>query len=167
MIERIKQIIDKLELYPHPEGGFYREVYRSEGLIKADCLEPDMSDERNYSTCIYYLLSSSDYSAFHRIKQDELWHHYEGSSLRIHILLPDGTYKYRDLGNDLENDQHPMVMVPAKAWFAAEVMNKESYTLCGCTVAPGFDFADFELAESSALKEKYPVYSELIENLCT
>ena len=165
MIDRIKQLIDKLELYPHPEGGFYREVYRSEGVIKADCLEPEMSNERSYSTCIYYLLSSSDFSAFHRIKQDELWHHYEGSSLRIHILLPDGSYNYRDLGNDLDNDQHPMVMVPAKAWFAAEVMQKDSYTLCGCTVAPGFDFADFELANKEELKSQYPNNKKLIDVL--
>ncbi|GAB3653052.1 cupin domain-containing protein [Echinicola sediminis] len=156
------QIIEKLGLQAHPEGGHYREVYRSEGKISQESLPQQIEGERNYVTSIYFMLTSDTFSAFHRIKQDEIWHFYQGASIKLHTLSPTGIHKEYLIGHDILNGQKPQLVVPAGHWFAAEVMGKDSFALVGCTVAPGFDFSDFELAEREQLIQQFPAHDQLI-----
>lgn len=160
-----EKIAKKLQLEPHPEGGYFKETYRSHGFIKKDSLDDDFSGERNYSTSIYFLLTSDVFSAFHRIKQDEIWHFYKGTPIRLHIISNEGHYSNIIIGNHLEKGERPQYVVNAKDWFAAEVIDPCSYTLLGCTVSPGFDFKDFELAERKSLIAKFPQHSFIIERL--
>lgn len=158
--------VQKLEMLPHPEGGFFKESYRSHGLIPKNCLGTEYQGDRNYSTAIYFLLSRENFSAFHRIASDELWHFYAGDGLDIHILHTNGEYECIHLGNGEKENQVFQAMVPAGAWFASETSNKNSWALVGCTVAPGFDFQDFEMAKRQDLVDKYPQQLELITRLC-
>ena len=162
MDKRIKEIVKRLEMTPHPEGGFYKETYRSSGVIPKDVLKNGFMGERNYCTAIYFLLTSDNFSAFHKIKQDEIWHYYEGSSLCVHVISLDGKYNKYKVGMGLDNDELPQLVVPAGCWFASGVKNNNSYSLVGCTVSPGFDFEDFELAKRNDLIQKYPKYEEVI-----
>ncbi|MBN2144720.1 MAG: cupin domain-containing protein [Candidatus Aureabacteria bacterium] len=154
--------IEKLNLQPHPEGGYFREVYRSGETIPKVCLPERFSGDRVFSTSIYFLLERDQFSAFHRIKQDELWHFYDGASLTIHIIDPDGSYHAEKLGRNPDEGEVPFAVVKAGAFFAAEVNDKTSFTLAGCTVAPGFEFADFEMPEGKVLLEQFPKYEEII-----
>ena len=161
----ITQIIKKLSLQPHPEGGFFRETYRSKGVIKADSLDTSYQGERNYSTCIYFLLISDMFSAFHRILQDEIWHFYDGSPIELYSITKDGIYTTTVIGRDIEKGEIPQFVVPGGSWFAASVIRDDDYTLVGCTVAPGFDFLDFELAVRCELITKFPQHKEIITRL--
>lgn len=158
--------IEKLELEPHPEGGFFREVFRSTGKITKESLPAKFSGDRVYYTSIYFLLKGENFSAFHRIKSDEIWHFYNGASVRIHVLNAEGKYLEVKLGRDLENGELPQIMVAGGDWFGAEVTDKNSYALVGCNVAPGFEFEDFELGGKGELVTEYPEMKELIERLC-
>jgi predicted cupin superfamily sugar epimerase len=162
---RIDDIIEQLGLQKHPEGGYYNETYRSRGKIPKQALGPDFGGDRNYSTAIYFLLTSDNFSAFHRIRQDEIWHFYEGSPIRLHILDQNGKYEEVILGNDLGKMHHFQYVVQAGHWFASEVSEHDSYSLAGCTVSPGFDFEDFEMASGEQLVAKYPSQTELIKRL--
>ena len=155
--------IEKLDLLPHPEGGHFRETYRAGEVIVKDALPKRFKGDRVFSTCIYYLLNRQEYSAFHAIKQDEIWHFYEGSSLTIHIIDPGGDYSTVKLGRDLESGEAPQAVVRAGCWFAAAVNNIDGYALVGCTVAPGFDFADFEMADRNTMIERYPEHRDIIK----
>lgn len=163
MHSRINELVEKLNLHPHPEGGYYTEVYRSEGIIEKE--EDTFPDGRHFSTSIYYLLGSEDRSHFHRIKSDEVWNHYEGSSLTIHLISKSGSYRKLLLGNDLENGRQPQQIVPAETWFGVTVDEPESFALCGCTVSPGFDFKDFEMADREELLSQFPDHEEIILEL--
>lgn len=159
----IETIIKKLELVEHPEGGFFRETYRSKSVIPGTALPNAFnSGERNYATMIYFLLHGANFSAFHKIRSDEGWHFYMGSPVRIVEITTAGLLKETVLHNDIANGATPQYMVPAGNWFASEVLGREGYALVGCTVSPGFDFQDFELADRAALIAEYPDYSELI-----
>lgn len=160
---RIKELTQSLNLQAHPEGGYYTEVYRSDGIIETD--EDGFPDGRHYCTSIYYLLESGDQSHFHKIKSDEVWHHYEGSSITVHIIGLNGFYRKLHVGKDLEKGQKPQQIVPANCWFGVTVDEPDSYALCGCTVSPGFDFDDFEMADRSVLLKKYPGHKEIIQEL--
>jgi len=164
-MNRIKQLINKLNLQKHPEGGFFKETYRSEGVIPQSALPDEFSGDRNYCTGIYFLLTSDSFSAFHRIKQDEMWHFYEGSPLIVHMIDKEGDYSFQEIGLDFEGGQVPQFVVPKGVWFASEVMNPGSYSFVGCTVSPGFDFSDFELAEKKLLIEDFPKHSKTIARL--
>ena len=148
--------IDKLNLKKHPEGGFYKETYRSSESINKESLPSRFDADRNFSTSIFFLLSETNFSAFHKIKQDELWHFHYGDFLTIHMISPVGEYSFQKLGLDLDDGQKLQVVVPADFYFAAEVNDKNSYVLCGCTVAPGFDFDDFEMPNRDELVEMFP-----------
>jgi predicted cupin superfamily sugar epimerase len=158
-------LVERLGLMPHPEGGFFRETYRSATEIPGGSLGGSFPEARPVSTGIYYMLVGDDFSAFHRIKSDELWHHYAGSEAIIHIIGLDGTYRALRVGSDLDKGEEPQAVVPAGAWFAAEVADTASYALMGCTVAPGFDYADFEMAERAELLRLCPGRRELIMRL--
>lgn len=162
-MSRVDELINELHLLPHPEGGYFREIYRSGEIIQPNTI-PGFQDERNVCTSIYYLLNKTDISHFHRIKSDEIWHFYEGSPVVIHIIDDNGDHKKVVLGK-AENASTFQTVIPKNLWFAAEVKNKEAYSLVGCTVAPGFDFMDFELAEREELIKKFPHLSEIINRL--
>lgn len=166
MSSTIQSIINKLDLLPHPEGGFYRETYRSKGIITEESLSPEISGSRNYATCIYFLLTSENFSGFHRIKQDEQWHFYKGSPLRIHVIDPSGQYKQHTLSHEMDRNEYPQLVIEAGNWFASSVVEPNSYSLVGCTVAPGFDFNDFELATRAQLLKLYPNHEALINTYC-
>lgn len=160
------EIIQHLQLLPHPEGGFYKEVYRSIGTVPASALPPAFDGERNFSTSIYYLLQQGDYSAFHRIKSDEGWHFHAGGTLLIHCLSEKVGYTCLRLGNNLAGGDSFQHVVPAGVWFASEPAPETRFVLAGCAVSPGFDFRDFEMAERVALLEKFPEHRKVIGRLC-
>ena len=181
----IKKIVESLDLQNHPEGGYYKETYRSQGFITQKELCQPYGGSRNFSTCIYYLLTTDTFSAFHRIHQDEIWHFYQGIPLRIHIISPEGVYQNIDLGHinadsviknntslketdDLKKLSFTLQgIVFGGSWFAAEVLSekKGGYSLIGCTVAPGFHFDDFELADRETMVSQFPKHSEVITKL--
>lgn len=161
--QEIQKIVETLKLQPHPEGGYYKETYRSIDSIPNSVLGPSFSGSRNYCTAIYFLLTSDNFSAFHRIKQDEIWHYYSGSSLYVHVITTDNEYKKYSVGMQLEEGELPQLMVPAGCWFASSVKNKDDYSLVGCTVAPGFDFKDFVLADRNKLVDQYPDHQDVIK----
>ncbi len=156
--------IEKLELKPHPEGGFYKENYRSSEVISTEALPARFSGSRTFSTSIYFLLRSEDISSFHRIQSDELWHYHAGASLSIYVLSDDKV-SVHVLGADIERGESLHVVIPANCWFGAKVDEDSSYVLAGCTVAPGFDFADFELAKREDLIRLYPKHEDIIQLL--
>lgn len=159
----IQTLIKTLKLKKHPEGGYFKETYRSEGQILESVLPGVFEGSRNYCTGIYFLLTSDTFSAFHKIHQDEMWHFYQGSPLTIHMIDADGNYTSRVLGMNVEAEELPQFTVPKETWFAAEVNKPGSFALAGCTVAPGFDFRDFELAEQHSLSELSPEHTGLIK----
>ncbi len=164
MSTNYSSIVNKLNLIEHPEGGFYKEEYRSKGILPQSNLT-GFNGDRNYCTSIYFLLTSSNFSGFHRIKQDEIWHFYSGSSLSVHVIYPDGKYIKHTVGMDLEKGHFPQLTVPANCWFASNVETEDSYSFVGCTVAPGFDFEDFELAKRDELTQSYPQHKNIIKQL--
>ena len=156
--------IEQLALLPHPEGGYYKETYRSQEEINSGSLPTRFNGARNFSTAIYFLLSSEDRSLFHRIKSDELWHFHKGSSLSIYVLSDNGI-KIHLLGDNPVKGESLQVTIPANTWFGAQVNEPDSYTLAGCTVAPGFDFNDFELAKRDELLHEFPACKEVVIQL--
>ena len=152
--------IEALGLVAHPEGGFYRETYRSSEVIEAGGLPGRFGGARAFSTAIYFLLPGHDVSRLHRIKSDEVWHFYAGSSLTLTLIHPDGRLDAARLGPEAFQ-----AIVPAGCWYGAAVDDPASYALVGGTVAPGFDFADFELAERADLLARFPQHREAIVRL--
>ena len=157
--------IKALVLQRHPEGGYYRETYRSDEEVTAEALPGRFPGPRALSTAITFLLSGGEFSALHRIKSDEVWHHYAGSALMVHVIDPDGSYRKLSLGSDPDAGESPQAVVPAGCWFGATVDDEASYALVGCTVSPGFDFDDFELGVRTDLIERYPQHRSIIERL--
>lgn len=164
---QIEELINHYHLLHHPEGGFYRQTYIAEESISQAALPTRFNGDRPFSTAIYFLLPHGSFSAFHRIKSDEVWHFYEGCSLNIHVIRPNGVYNLLKLGRNPQKGESYQLVVPANAWFASEPVGAPgSFALVGCTVAPGFDFADFELAEARILVEQFPDHAQLIRRLC-
>lgn len=157
--------IDKLELSRHPEGGFYKQVYKATESISQNALPERFKGSRSFATSIYFLLSGTDVSRFHRIKSDELWHFYAGSSLTIYMIDDTGERSEFTLGSDFEKGECFQHAVPLGCWFGAALNQANSFALVGCTVAPGFDFEDFELAKQAELLKAYPQHRKLIEKL--
>jgi uncharacterized protein len=158
-----KQLIETLALKPHPEGGFYAETFRSSLVVDS----PEHPAPRSASTAIYFLLRRDDFSAFHRVRSDELWHHYAGDPLELYLIDAAGTLSVEHLGMALTRGQRPQALAPRSVLQAACVTSgPHGYSLCGCTVAPGFDFADFEMPARSALRDAHPAHAALFERLC-
>ena len=151
------EIIDKLKLTPHPEGGFYKETYRSDYTMLNE-----KKENRNVSTAIYYLLEDEDKSLFHRIQSDELWFFHLGQPIEIVLITCDHLTTII-LGNDIKKDEFLQVKIPANTWFAAQVKNAKGFSLVSCTVSPGFDFADFDLARREDLIQQFPHLKDVIE----
>lgn len=162
----VAALVDTFQLLPHPEGGYYKETYRSEEVVMEEALPERFPGNRSLCTAIYFLLEQGDFSAFHRIRSDECWHFYAGHTLHVHVIHPDGSYELLKMGNDPSKEERFQAIVPAGAWFASETAPGGIFSLVGCTVSPGFDFADFELAQSAALSAHYPQHAALINRLC-
>jgi len=160
-----KYWIEKLGLAPHPEGGYYRQTYRAELIIGKEALPPVFSGGRPAATAICFLLNSGDFSAFHRLRSDEIWHFYAGGTLVVHVIGEDGKRSEILLGNDAEGGEVFQGAVKAGCWFGARAKDPRTFALVGCTVSPGFDFADFEMGKREELVRSYPQHRELIARL--
>jgi len=156
--------IENLKLLPHPEGGYYKETYRSALNVSLEQVHPNWKGERSLCTGIYFLLEQENFSAFHRIKSDELWHFYGGDPITIHMIDREGNYSSQDVGSELESGQVLQYLVPASTWFASEVKSGRDYALVGCTVSFGFDFNDFEMADKS-LVNIFPEHKKVLSRL--
>ena len=159
-------LIQKYNLQQHPEGGWYKETYKSNESIQEDALPERFEHSRVFSTAIYFLLEQGNFSAFHRIKSDECWHFYAGQTLQVFVLLQNGTLDIINLGSDIRNGEMFQYVVPANCWFASRPAEESDFCFVGCTVSPGFDFADFELAEAKTLSHQYPQHAIMIRSLC-
>lgn len=157
-----KYWIEKLQLKKHPEGGWFKEVYRSDEVIPAVALPTGFSGRRNISTSIYYLLAGEDFSSFHRIKSDEIWHFYTGTSAIEIISVEEGKIRKQFLGDNPRENQFFQIVVPKNTWFAARLVNKQGFALAGCTVSPGFDFDDFEMANEKLIEEYPELEKEIV-----
>ncbi len=155
--------IETLGLVRHPEGGWFRETYRSGETIPAPALPERFPGARCFATAILFLLPRGEISALHRIQSDEIWHFHEGTPLTVHILYPDGRWEEMLLGRDPSRGERFQGVVPAGCWFGAEP--RGDFSLVGCTVAPGFDFADFRMADRRELACRYPQHAALIRRL--
>jgi uncharacterized protein len=153
----VDELVKLLELAPHPEGGFYKETWRAALTVQTP------RGPRSAGTSIYYLLPRGSFAAWHRVASDEVWHFYEGHPLELY-LLEAGRLERVVLGREVARGERPQVVVPAGVWQAA--VPRGEYTLCGCTVAPGFDFADWELPPAEQLVALYPEHAELFRQLC-
>jgi predicted cupin superfamily sugar epimerase len=155
--------IRALRLQKHPEGGHFREVYRASESIPRSGLPARFAGGRSFSTAIFFILSAGEFSAFHRLQADEIWHYHCGVSLAVHEITPGGELKEHRLGPHPEKGDSFLAVVCAGSWIAASLQRGSGYVLAGCTVAPGFEFADFELARRQELIRLYPAHKRLIE----
>jgi predicted cupin superfamily sugar epimerase len=155
--------IETLELVGHPEGGWFRETYRSTETIPAPALPERFDGARCFGTAILFLLQQGDISALHRIHSDEIWHFHEGAPLTVHVITPEGERREILLGRDPSRGESFQAVVPAGCWFGAETLG--DFSLVGCSVAPGFDFADFRMADRMELTGRYPQHAALIRRL--
>lgn len=158
--------ISHLQLNRHVEGGWYSEVYRSALTLAPEALQPAFNGRRSASTHIYFLLEKENFSAFHRIKSDEIWHFYNGDPLIVYEIDEAGVLTEHLLGQDPGAGQSLCCVIKANNWFASKVADGGGYGLAGCTVAPGFDFEDFELAKKEELSQLFPDHKELIHSMC-
>ncbi|OGG52772.1 MAG: hypothetical protein A3F84_10045 [Candidatus Handelsmanbacteria bacterium RIFCSPLOWO2_12_FULL_64_10] len=159
----VEQIKALLSLEPHPaEGGYFAETYRSGERIPKDALPARYGDARSLGTAIYYLLTPETFSAVHRLRSDEVFHFYLGDPVEMLQLWPDGSGRTVTLGSDILNGMRPQVVVPKGAWQGSRLMPGGRFALLGTTVAPGFDFADYEAGGREALVSAYPRFRDLI-----
>jgi predicted cupin superfamily sugar epimerase len=165
IIFNAKYWIDKLQLIPHPEGGYYRQTYRAELTVDREALPREFGGSRAVATAIYFLLEGTDFSAFHRLRSDEMWHFYAGGALVVHVIGEGGHHSEILLGSDAEAGEVFQVVVKAGCWFGSRVRDPGEFALVACTVSPGFDFADFELGKRDKLVRLYPQHLRLIEGL--
>lgn len=159
-----KYWIDHFELNPHPEGGYFKEVYRSDEIIAKKNLPERYSGKRSFTTSFYFLLERNDISAFHRIKSDETWYYHDGSALEIVLLDKAGILSKNVIGLDILSGADLQLTIPKNNWFAARSLGE--FTLVSCSVVPGFDFEDFELAKYNELIAQYPQHEELLKMYC-
>jgi predicted cupin superfamily sugar epimerase len=150
---RARELIETLALTPHPERGYYSETHRAAARVTTQ----GHASDRAASTAIYFLISAEQPITFlHRLASDEVFHLYEGGPLDVLRLLPDGTWDVPRLGLDLQRGERPQLVIPRGTWFGTELDPAASHCLIGCTVAPGFEFTDFKLADAAALLRQYP-----------
>lgn len=162
----VQHLVQQFNMLPHPEGGYYKETYRSAEIINKDALPTRFDGKRYFSTAIYFLLEQGNFSAFHKIKSDECWHFYAGQSLLVYVLQPNGSLDIIRVGNNIPAGETFQYVVPANCWFASEPAPESDFSFVGCTVAPGFDFADFELAKANELVQMFPQHQSIIQRLC-
>lgn len=151
---------ERLELLPHPEGGYYKEVFRS----SQEVVRESSTAIKQACTSIYYLLEGNDFSGFHRLASDEIWYFHKGVPLMIHIIDEQGVYTTKELSDTLSGCLS--IVIEAGLWFAAEIPSAQEFTLVSCAVAPGFDFTEFEMAKKDELIELYPQHRDILSRLC-
>ncbi len=161
-----EELIQKLNLQPHPrEGGHFRETYRCEENLAASSLPQRYGANRSISTAIYYLLTPNTFSAIHRLASDEIFHFYAGGPVRMLQLFPNGAAKEIIIGPNILAGQQPQVLVPRGVWQGSLLEPAHDFALLGCTVSPGFEFADYEDANRLELVAQYPEFKDLITRL--
>ena len=175
MPAKVEKLIANLRLAPHAEGGWYRETYRSNWLLESEHLPPGYAGPRPLSTSIYYLLAGDQVSRLHRLRGDEIWHHQAGVGLDLHLFRPEAVagqrYTKIALGGDLAGGQQPQAVVPGGCCFGATLSatlsakHGDRYALVACTMAPGFDGADFQLEDAAALRGAFPEHAALLDRL--
>lgn len=154
----VRALVGTLGMIPHPEGGFYRETFRAPLSIATP------AGNRAASTAIYYLLPAGSFSAFHRVRSDEVWHHYDGDPVELHTIDAEGIHAVTRLGRDWKHGERPQHVVSADTWQAAVPVGIR-FSLCGCTVAPGFVFADFEMPSRGDLLRMFPQHRLLLDRM--
>lgn len=154
MLHEAARLAKKLGLEKHPEGGYFKQTYKSGTIVNVQGYQ----GPRYIATAIYYMLAGGEFAAFHRIKSDEIWHHYAGGSIRLYMIDGDGGLSKIKLGKDM-----PQAVIKAGTWFAAALASKRSYCLLGCTVSPGFDYRDWEIGNRGDLLRMYPQHRKMIE----
>lgn len=164
-MQTAQTLIRQLGLLPHPEGGYYRETYRSRSTVMVPRGSGVGNVERHVCTGIYFLLEAGNFSAFHRIASDEMWHFYAGQAIDILEIDEAGQLQTTRLGPDIAHGDTPQHVVPAGRWFASRLSAGGAFALVGCTVAPGFDFADFELGQRAELCATYPQHTDTLSAL--
>lgn len=167
MTRTASHYIQALSLLPHPEGGYFKEVFRSELILPVQSLPAGYTGDRSMSTSILFLLTAEQPSRFHKIRSDETWFFHDGASIDLHLLNPAGEYHMVKIGKTIETGDQLQFTVPHDFWFAAEISPNDAadFALISCVVAPGFDFSDFELAEQVLLMTQYPKHATLIKKL--
>jgi len=164
-MQDVRKIVERFELRPHPEGGYFREVFRSDVTLEHPGVDAGRGARRSGSTLIYFLLADGDFSAFHRVRwSDEVWHLYAGGPLELHTIDAARRYEKHMLTNDLASGE-PACVVRAGCWQAARLAPGSSWAFTGCTVAPGFDFADFEMPPGDELAAAFPAHERIIREL--
>lgn len=161
-----RSIIERLNLLPHPEGGYYRRNWQS--VLQAETQDANgkiLHALRSIGSSILFLLPSQQVSMWHRVACDEMWHYYHGSSLCLHLLSAASGYSRHVLGLDLEHDELPQFIIPRGTWFCGEVMEEDSFSFCGCTLWPSFSFADFDFAQQDELLAEFPDHKDLINRI--
>lgn len=157
--------IGKLHLQPHPEGGYFAETYRSTEILAHAHLPARYAGDRNFSTAIYFLVKGGEFSSLHRIESDEVWYFHTGTRLTVHYIDSQGILQTIRLGSDPGQGEVFQAVVPAGCWFGSVVEDSSGFALVGCTVAPGFDFAGFELAKRHELTALFPQHQAVITKL--
>lgn len=165
MNKDIQGLVDYYQMSRHPEGGYYKEVYRSSETLSTQSLPDRYGGTRSLGTSIYFLLPGEERSVFHRIKSDEIWHYYSGDSLYLITINPQGELNEIWLGPQTDKGQVFQWVIPQGWWMGSICSNPQGYTLVGCTVSPGFDFDDFEIAQASVMLKSYPQHKDWIEKL--
>jgi predicted cupin superfamily sugar epimerase len=165
MMISAEDLINRLNLIPHPEGGYYRETYRCPESLPRTALAAGYDSARAAGTAIYYLLTESTCSRLHRLKSDEIYHFYLGDPVTMLHLYPDGTTREIVLGPNIVMGELPQVVIPRATWQGSFVLPRGRFALLGATVSPGFDFADYETGERESLLRQYPTQKELILRL--
>jgi len=155
----VADLIARLGLRAHPEGGFYCEAFRSDAIV-----EPRPGVLRAASTAIYFPLPAGGFSTFHRVASDEVWHHYDGDPVDLHTIDAQGAYACVRIGRRFREGEVPQHAVRAGVWQAAEPIG-ERFALCGCTVAPGFEFADFEMAVRAEMVARFPEHRAIVQRM--
>lgn len=158
--------VNAFGMQPHPEGGYYAETYRSAETIPQSGLPSRFAGDRSFGTAIYFLLENHHVSALHRIQSDEVWHFYAGGPLEVFVIEPTtGQLSVIRLGSNPDQGEVFQAVVPAGSWFGSKPAVGTEYSLVGCTVAPGFDFADFEMAKQEEMLQQFPQHRAVIEIL--
>jgi predicted cupin superfamily sugar epimerase len=163
---KTEHLIKQYDLQRHPEGGWFKQTYKSTGIVPATALPAGFGGDRVFSTATYFLLEKGDFSAFHKIKSDECWHFYAGDPLHVFVIDHIGDLQIITLGNNINNGETFQFVVPANCWFASRPANDSEFCMVGCTVAPGFEFEDLEMADVKSLAALYPSYASIIRDLC-
>ncbi len=158
--------VEQFKMQLHPEGGWFKETYRSEEVILKEHLPNRYRDGRSFCTAIYFLLEGEQFSGFHRIKSDEMWHFYAGQALNVYIIDERGELEVVAIGPHIEKGEKFQHVVKAGCWFASRPAMPDTFSFVGCTVAPGFDFEDFELARAAELEKEFPKHKTIINQLC-